>query len=99
MATMDPTLSGFALGLLLAAAKVGAIGTFAFGIAWWRSRQKVRRLEATLPDPAILAERLANLEQMADYSASRLDRLLETQDALSRQLAAPPAKTSVPEPR
>jgi hypothetical protein len=59
----------------------------------------VRRLEATLPDPAILAERLANLEQMADYSASQLDRLLETQDALSRQLAAPPAKTSVPEPR
>ncbi len=99
MATMDPTLSGFALGLLLAAAKVGAIGTFGFGIAWWRSRQKVRRLEATLPDPAILAERLANLEQMADYSASQLDRLLETQDALSRQLAAPPAKTSVPEPR
>ena len=96
---MDPALSGFALGLLLAAAKVGAIGTFGFGIAWWRSRQKVRRLEATLPDPSLLAERIANLEQMAEYSAGQLDRLLETQDALSRQLAALPAKPSLPEPR
>jgi hypothetical protein len=68
---MDPTLSGFALGLLLAAAKVGAIGTVAFGIAWWRTRKKLRRLEAALPDPTSLAERLANLEQMADYSASQ----------------------------
>ncbi|HET9292797.1 MAG TPA: hypothetical protein VFO06_00765, partial [Gemmatimonadales bacterium] len=65
---MDPTLSGFALGLLLGAAKVGLIGTVAFGIAWWRTRAKLRRMEATLPDPASLAERLANLEQMVDYS-------------------------------
>jgi hypothetical protein len=96
---MDPTLSGFALGLLLAAAKVGVIGTVAFGVAWWRTRTKLRRLQATLPDPASLAERLANLEQMADYSASQMDRLLEAQDALARQLAAPPAKASLPEPR
>ena len=96
---MDPTLSGFALGLLLAAAKVGAIGTVAFGIAWWRTRKKLRRLEAALPDPTSLAERLANLEQMADYSASQMDRLVESQDALARQLAAPPAKASLPEPR
>jgi hypothetical protein len=96
---MDPTLSGFALGLLLAAAKVGIIGTVAFGVAWWRTRTKLRRLEATLPDPASLAERLANLEQMADYSASQMDRLLETHNALARQLAAPPAKASSPEPR
>jgi hypothetical protein len=96
---MDPTLSGFALGLLLAAAKVGAVGTVAFGIAWWRTRTKLRRLEAALPDPASLAERLANLEQMADYSASQMDRLIESQDALARQLAAPPAKASLPETR
>jgi hypothetical protein len=89
---MDPTLSGFALGLLLAAAKVGVIGTVAFGIAWWRTRTKLRRLEAALPDPASLAERLANLEQMTDYSARQIDRLIESQDALTRQLAAPPAK-------
>jgi hypothetical protein len=96
---MDPTLSGFALGLLLAAAKVGAVGTVAFGIAWWRTRTKLRRLEAALPDPASLAERLANLEQMADYSASQMDRLIESQDALARQLPALPAKASLPETR
>jgi hypothetical protein len=99
MFPMDPTLSGFALGLLLAAAKVGALGTVAFGIAWWRARKKLRRLEAALPDPASLAERLANLEQMADYSASQMERLVESQDALARQLAAPAAKASLPEPR
>ena len=96
---MDPTLSGVALGLLLAASKVGVIGTVAFGIAWWRTRTKLRRLEATLPDPASLAERLANLEQIADYSASQMDRLLEAQDAVARQLAALPPKASLPEPR
>lgn len=96
---MDPALSGFALGLLLAAAKVGVIGTVGFGIAWWRARTKLRRLEAALPDPASLAERLANLEQIADYSASRMDQLLESQDALARQLSAPAARTSLPEPR
>ena len=85
---MNPTLSGFALGLLLAAAKVGAIGTVGFGIAWWRTRKRLRRLETALPDPVVLAERLANLEQMADYSASRIERLIESQDALTRQLGA-----------
>ena len=96
---MDPTLSGFALGLLLATAKIGAIGTLAFGIAWWRIRKKLNRLEAALPDPAALAERLANLEQMADYSASQIERLVESQDALTRQLAAPAVKAHLPESR
>jgi hypothetical protein len=96
---MDPTLSGFALGLLLGAAKVGLIGTVVFGVAWWRTRTKLHRLEAALPDPASLAERIANLEQMADYSASQMDRILEAQDALARRLSAPPAKAGLPEPR
>ncbi len=61
---MDPQLSGFALGLLLGAAKIGFLGTIGFGIAWWRTRSKLRRLEAALPDPARLGERLANLEQI-----------------------------------
>jgi hypothetical protein len=95
---MDPTLSGFALGLLLAASKAGVIGTLAFGIAWWRTRKKLRRLEEALPDPASLAERLANLEQMADYSASQMDRLVASQDALTRQIVAPPAESRPPEP-
>jgi hypothetical protein len=93
---MDPTLSGFALGLLLAAAKVGLIGTVVFGIAWWRTRTKLRRLESALPDPAQLQERLASLEQIADYTASQMDRLVQVQDDLAKQLAVPPARTNLP---
>jgi hypothetical protein len=89
---MDPTLSGFALGLLLGAAKVGLIGTVGFGIAWWRTRKKLQRLEATLPDPALLAERLANLEQLVDYSASKIDHLIESQTALAREPSDPHSK-------
>ena len=87
---MDPTLSGFALGLLLGAAKVGAIGTVGFGIAWWRTRAKLRRLESALPDPARLEERLATLEQIADYTAAQVNRLVEARETTS-QLPAPPA--------
>jgi hypothetical protein len=94
---MDPTLSGFALGLLLGAAKVGFIGTVVFGVAWWRTRTKLRRMEATLPDPAQLAERLANLEQLVDYTAGQMDRLVMTQEDLTRQLLGRPANPSPPE--
>jgi hypothetical protein len=86
---MDPTLSGFALGLLLGAAKIGAIGTVAFGIAWWRTRAKLKRLEAQLPDPARLEERLANLEQIADYTAGQVNRLVEAQPTLPQN--SPPS--------
>ena len=85
---MDPTLSGFALGLLLGAAKVGAIGTVGFGIAWWRTRAKLRRLESALPDPARLEERLGNLEQIADYTAAQVNRLVEARED-ARQLPPP----------
>ena len=81
---MDPTLSGFALGLLLGAAKIGIIGTVGFGIAWWRTRAKLRRLESALPDPAQLEARLASLEHIADYSAAKLDRLVEVQESILR---------------
>ena len=64
---MDPQLSGFALGLLFGAAKIGAIGTIGFAIAWWRTRRKLQRLERALPDPGVLKEHLANLEQNSDY--------------------------------
>lgn len=87
---MDPTLSGFALGLLLGAAKVGVIGTVVFGIAWWRTRAKLRRLEAMLPDPAQLAERLASVEQIADYTAGQVNRLVKAQEDLTKQLTASP---------
>lgn len=77
---MDPTLSGFALGLLLGAAKLGLIGTVVFGVAWWRTRARLRRLEAALPDPARLEERLASIEQLADHTASQMDRLIKGQE-------------------
>ncbi len=86
---MDPQLSGFALGLLFGAAKVGFIGTIGFAIAWWRARKKLAVLEATLPDPGLVEQRLASLEQAADYSASQLDRLLEGQVGLLRGLGSP----------
>jgi hypothetical protein len=96
---MDPTLSGFALGLLFGAAKIGIIGTVAFGIAWWRTRKRLRTLEAALPDPARLEERLANLEQLADYSASQMQRLVESQDTLARLIETARPPRSLPESR
>ena len=84
---MDPTLSGFALGLLLGAAKLGAIGTVGFGIAWWRTRARLRRLESELPDPGSLEERLANLESLTEQTAGQVNRLVEAQEA---RTALPP---------
>src|SRR5215207_4349980 len=85
---MDPELSGFALGLLFGAAKIMTIGTVGFGIAWWRARRRVRELEAAQQQPSLLEERLDRLEQGFDYSATQLDRLVEGQSELSRQLGA-----------
>jgi hypothetical protein len=82
---VDPQISGFALGLLLGAAKVGLLGTAGFGIAWWRTRQKLKSLETALPDPAVLNERLAALEQASDYMSGKLAELANTQALLARQ--------------
>jgi hypothetical protein len=87
---VDPQLSGFALGLLFGAAKVGIIGTVGFAIAWWRTRRKLERLEAALPDPGLLNDRLASLEQATDYIGARLDQLTETQGLLARRLEGVP---------
>ena len=85
---MDPQLSGFALGLLFGAAKIGAIGTVAFGVAWWRVRRKLRRLERARADQ--IEARLASLEESAQLTAGQLDRLIDAQDAARRVLPAPP---------
>ena len=90
---MDPTLSGFALGLLFGAAKIGVIGTVGFGIAWWRARTKLKQFESKLPDPARLEERLASLEQIADYTAGQVNRLVEGQSA-PPQISPPPGPTN-----
>ena len=47
---MSPELTGFALGLLLGAAKVMAISTVVFGVAWWRARLRIKALEAELSE-------------------------------------------------
>ena len=90
MTRMDPTLSGFALGLLFGAAKIGLIGTIGFGIAWWRTRRKLRKLEAQLPDPGQLEQRLAGLEQLADFTAGQVGRLVEEHSVLQQRLMRPP---------
>lgn len=83
---MDPQLSGFALGLLFGAAKLGAIGTIGFAIAWWRTRRKLERLESALPDPGMLEERLAGLERNSDYMGAKIAELGEAQNQVLRQL-------------
>jgi len=89
-ARMDPQLSGFALGLLFGAAKLGAIGTVGFAIAWWRTRRKLRHLESVLPDPGVLDERLASLEHNADYIGAKMAELGEAQNQVLRQLGGVP---------
>ena len=95
---MDPQLSGFALGLLFAAAKIGLIGSIGFGIAWWRTRRKLQHLENALPDPGRLDERLASLEQTTDYIGAKLSELADTQALLTRQLNIAPDRSALPKP-
>jgi hypothetical protein len=95
---MDPQLSGFALGLLLGAAKIGFLGTVAFGIAWWRARAKLRRYERVLPDPGRLEERLGSLEQASDYTTAKLTDLLEAQATILQHLNAHGARPLLAEP-
>jgi hypothetical protein len=87
---MDPQLSGFALGLLFGAAKLGAIGTIGFAIAWWRARRKLHHLESVLPDPGVLEERLASLERNSDYIGAKMAELGEAQNQILRQLGGTP---------
>src|SRR5215510_5477963 len=87
---MDPQLSGFALGLLFGVAKLGAIGTVGFAIAWWRTRRKLQRLENALPDPGVLEERLAGLERNSDYIGAKITELSEAQNRVLKQLGGTP---------
>ena len=104
---MDLALSGFALGLLFGAAKVLLIGTVGFGIAWWRTRRRLRALEIEHAQPSLTDERLARLEQGFDYLASQMDRLVAGQAELTRELTlreaprgalpgGPAARSSIP---
>ena len=66
---------GVALGLLFGAAKVLAIGTAGFGIAWWRARKQVQKLEAAAHEVPELDARLERIERSLDYIASRLEQI------------------------
>jgi hypothetical protein len=99
---MELALGGVALGLLLGAAKVLLIGTVGFGIAWWRARRRIHELEARA-QPSLTDERLDRLEQNLDYLASQIDRVVQGQVELARELGTdrhfgelPPARPITP---
>jgi len=90
---MNPEATGFALGLLFGAAKIMAIGTVGFGIAWWRARRKIRELEAERLETAS-DEGVRVLEERFERIEGQLSQLVESHDALRSQLL-----DRVPEPR
>lgn len=47
---MSPEITGFALGLLVGAAKVLGIGMAGFAVAWWRARLRIKALESELEE-------------------------------------------------
>ncbi|HEV8125980.1 MAG TPA: hypothetical protein VGP80_17165 [Gemmatimonadales bacterium] len=65
-----------------------------FGIAWWRSRVRIRELEAAQPAARELDERLARVENSLDYITSTLERLGSGQDDLGRRLPGPSGSES-----
>jgi hypothetical protein len=81
---MEPT--SVLLGVLLASTKGLALVAVGFGIAWWRSRVRIRELEAAQPAARELDERLARVESSLDYITSTLERLGSSQDDLRRRL-------------
>jgi hypothetical protein len=92
---MEPT--SVLLGVLLASTKGLAFAAIGFGVAWWRGRQRIAKLEAALPQADELADRFARLENTLDYTTGALERLLAGQDELRR--GAEEARKGLPGPR
>ena len=88
---MEPT--SVLLGVLLASTKGLALVALGFGIAWWRGRTRIRKLESAADRE--LDERLARVESSLDYITSTLERLGSGQDDLRRRL---PPTTASPAP-
>jgi len=88
---MEPT--SVLLGVLFASTKALALVALGFGIAWWRGRTRIRKLEAA--EDRELDERLARVESSLDYITSTLERLGSSQDDLRRRL---PPNTAAPAP-
>ena len=100
---MNPELTGFALGLLLGAAKVLAIAALGFGVAWWRARARIRDLEA---DQLVLDRQLSendNLRQIQESLSEMrlsLSQLNRTHAGLLKQLSGgPPVDETAALPR
>jgi uncharacterized protein HemX len=87
---MNPELTGFLLGLLLGAAKVMAIGTVGFGLAWWRARGRIRHLEAEQLETERLAapdrEDWRQLQEGLAQVIVQLDQITRTQAGMMKQL-------------
>jgi hypothetical protein len=82
---MDPQLGGFALGLLFGAAKILAIATVGFGIAWWRARRKIRELEAERLEGSA-EQGVREIEDRFERIERQLSELIDSHDALRAQL-------------
>jgi hypothetical protein len=86
---MESTLT-FILGALVASTKGLALVAIGFGIAWWRTRSRLRRLEGgQSPVPADLEQRLDRLESSLEFMGATLDRLAAGQEQFRRGLASP----------
>src|SRR5437773_1945290 len=90
---ISPAWTGFALGLLLGAAKAAAIGTVGFGIAWLRARRRIRELEAERLESSVSDERLSAVEAAIGRIGVQLDRLVESSGDTGRRLTGTPAST------
>ena len=65
---MEPT--SVLLGVLIASTKGLAFVALGFGIAWWRARTRIAKLEASLPQADELGDRLTQLESSLDYTTN-----------------------------
>lgn len=74
------------MGLLFGAAKVLAIGAVGFGIAWWRSRARVRELEAHAHEVPAIEERLERIERSLDYISAHFGRIAGSSEGEERAL-------------
>jgi hypothetical protein len=87
-------LSSFLLGALIVSAKALGIGAVGFGIAWWRSRNRIRQLETERQlDPQPILDRMDRLEGTLDSMAAALERLAAGQSELQRRLPPPRASS------
>ena len=85
---MESSLA-FLLGVFVASTKGLAIASVIFGIAWWRARARLRKLEAERPEPGELERRLEQLETSLEYLSATLERLAAGQDELRRLRPGP----------